>query len=125
MLGSTLTVTLDGSGGTARVCSLINQDANSSEYLNRGATDEVVVKVRHLRESAKVGELYPVERHNILFRHVVFATPTTTEKFREVSFTIRNRPDDAAVDVVNLAEAMSFWTVKANANNEKLVAWEV
>lgn len=125
MLGSTLTVTLDGSGGTARVCNLINQDAYSSEYLNRSATDEVRVKVRHQQESAKPGELYRMERHNILFTQVVFATPTATEKFREVSFTIRNRADDTAADVVNLAEAMSFWTVKANANNEKLIAWEV
>lgn len=32
MLGNTLTVTLDGSGGTAKTLQLINQDGYSSEY---------------------------------------------------------------------------------------------
>nr|UJQ85745.1 MAG: putative coat protein [Leviviridae sp.] len=124
MLGNTLTFTLSGSGGTAIVCSLINQDGNSSEYLYRDSTSETRVKIRHSKESAKVGELYPIERHNILASRIVFATPTTTEKFREVSFTIRHRPDDATASVADMGEGMGFLT-NDNALMLKLIAWEV
>jgi len=122
MLGDTLTVTLDGSGGTARVCNKINQDAYSAEYVNRVSTDEIRVKVRHQKESAKKGELYPIERHNVTITQMVFATPTTTEKYREISFTIRNRPDDTLVDVTNLGEAMSYYLTDTIL--DKLYAWE-
>lgn len=122
MLGDTITVTLDGSGGTARVCNKINQDAYSAEYLNRISTDEIRVKVRHQKESAKNGELYPIERHNVLISQTVFATPTATEKFREISFTVRNRPDDAVLDVTNLGEAMTYYLTDTIL--DKLYIWE-
>lgn len=125
MFGDTLTVTLDGAGGTARVCNKINQDQYSAEYLNRISTDEIRVKIRHSKESAKpsTGELYPVERHNVLITQTVFATPSATEKFREISFTIRNRPDDAVLDVTNLGEAMCYFLTDTNL--DKLYTWEV
>lgn len=122
MLGDTLTITLGGSGGAARVCSKINQDAFSAEYLNRLTTDEIRVKVRHTKESAKSGELYPLERHNVLVTQRVFATPTTTEKFREVSFTIRARPDDLVADVTNVGKAQAFYLTGTIL--DKLYAWE-
>lgn len=123
MLGDTITITLGGSGGSARVCSKINQDAYSSEYLNRNATDEVRVKVRHSRENAKLGELYPVERHNVLITQTVFSTPTTDEKFREVSYTIRNRANDAVASVTDVGEAANFYL--GSSVLDKLFVWEV
>lgn len=122
MFGDTLTVTLDGAGGTARVCNKINQDSYSAEYINRSSVDELRVKIRHQKESAKNGELYPVERHNVLLNQTVFATPTASEKFREVSFTIRNRPDDTLVDITNLGEALAYFLTDANL--DKLFTWE-
>jgi hypothetical protein len=123
MFGDTLTVTLDGSGGTARVCSKINQDAYSSEYLNRISTDEIRVRIRHSKEAAKAGQSYPMERHNVEFTQTVFATPTAEEKVRQIYVVIRNRADDALVDVTNLAEALPFWLTDANL--DKLNIWEV
>lgn len=123
MLGDTLTVTLGGSGGTARVCSKILEGNNSSEYLHRNSTDEVRVRVRHTKESPKDGELYPIERHNVEFTQTVFATPTTTEKFRQCYLVIRNRADDTAASVTDLGEAIAFWL--STANLDKLIVWEV
>lgn len=123
MFGDTITVTLDGSGGTARVCSKINQDVYSSEYLNRTATDEIRVQIRHSTESLKPGQLYPLERHNVTFTQTVFATVSAPEFVRQVSTTIRNTKNDALVDVTNLGEAMSFWLT--DTNYDKLNIWEV
>lgn len=41
MLGSTLVITLDGSGGTAKTLPLINQDGYSSEYFLDEATVQI------------------------------------------------------------------------------------
>lgn len=123
MFGDTLTVTLDGSGGTARVCSKINQDSFSSEYLNRISTDEIRVKIRHTKETLKSGQTYPMERHNVEFTQTVFATPTAEEKVRQAYVVLRNRADDAVLDVTNLGEALAFWLT--DTNFDKLNIWEV
>jgi hypothetical protein len=123
MFGDTLTVTLDGSGGTARVCSKINQDAYSSEYLNRISTDEIRVKIRHSKEALKAGEIYPMERHNVEFTQTVFATSTVPEFVRQIYVIIRNKPNDTLVDVTNLCEALPFWLTDTNL--DKLNIWEV
>lgn len=122
MFGDTLTITLDGSGGTARTCNKINQDSYSAEYISRTSLDEIRVKIRHQKESMKAGQTYALERHNVLVTQTVFATPTTSEKFREVSFTLRNRPDDTLVDITNLGEGLVFFLTDANL--DKLFAWE-
>lgn len=123
MLGDTITITLGGSGGTARVCSKINQDSFSSEYLNRTSTDEIRVKIRHSKESAKQGELYVIERHNVLLTQTVFATVSTDEKFREVSFTIRDRANDSMASITDVGEAATFFL--SSSNLDKLFGWEV
>lgn len=122
MLGDTLTVTLDGSGGTARICSKINQDSYSAEYLNRISTDEIRVKVRHQKESRKNGETYPLERHNVTISQTVFETVSASEQYREISFTMRNRPNDTDTDVVNLGEAMTYYLTDTILG--KLFIWE-
>jgi hypothetical protein len=122
MLGDTITITLDGAGGTARVCSKINQDSYSAEYLNRLSTDEIRVKVRHQKESLKAGDTYPLERHNVLISQIVFATLTTPERYREISFTIRNRPDDAVLGVTDLGESMTYYLTDTIL--DKLYLWE-
>jgi hypothetical protein len=122
MLGDTITITLDGSGGVPRVCSKINQDSYSAEYLNRLSTDEIRVKVRHQKESLKPGDTYPLERHNVLISQIVFPTVTTPERYREISYTIRNRPDDAVLGVTDLGEAMCFYLTDVIL--DKLYIWE-
>lgn len=122
MLGDTFTVTLDGSGGTARVCSKINQDSYGAEYLNRTSTDEIRVRVRHSKEAIKAGEAYPFERHNVEFTQTVFAVGDVPEKVRQIYFVIRCKPDDTLVDITNLCEALMFWATDANL--DKVVSWE-
>lgn len=122
MLGDTLTVTLDGSGGTAVVTSKINQDSYSAEYLKKQTNDEVRVRVRHIKETAKAG-LTALDRHTVTFTQYVY--PTEAKPLgvtREVQLIIRNDPSDTITDVTNLGEALTYWATDANL--DKLFGWE-
>jgi hypothetical protein len=124
MLGSTLTVTLDGSGGTAKVLPLINQDGYASEYF----LDETLVwyraKVRHSKDNVKVGT-QKFDRHVVTFqRFLKPATAYPLGRLTEVIYTIRMDPDEVASDVIDLSEGMSFYMVKAGAIAAKLLGWE-
>jgi hypothetical protein len=122
MLGDTITVTLGGSGGTARVCNKINQDNFTAEYLNRGTGDEVRVKVRHSRENPKA-DGRRLDRHNVEITHTVYAVADTSPEYTRVtSTTIRNYPDDDSADVSDLAEASSYLLDETLIL--KLVGWE-
>lgn len=122
MLGDTLTVTYDGSGGTAVVCSKINQDAYSAEYLKKDTLFETRVKVRHLKETVKANT-QAFDRHIVTFTQFVY--PTEAKPLgvtREVSLTIRNNPSDTESAVTDLGEALTFWA--SDANLTKLFGWE-
>lgn len=122
MLGDTLTVTVGGSGGAANVCSKIQESGYSSEYLKKNATDEVRVRVRHLKETAAAGKT-PLDRHNVVFTQYVY--PTEAKPLgvtREVQLIIRNDPTDAVADVTNMGEALAFWATSGNL--DKLFGWE-
>jgi hypothetical protein len=124
MLGTTLTVTLDGSGGTAKILPLINQDGYSSEYFLDEATVSWRAKVRHSKDSVKAGS-QAFDRHTVTFTR--FLKPTTTFPLgltSEVIYTIRSSPVDTAGDVIDLSEAMSFYMVKAGSIAAKLLGWE-
>ena len=120
MLGDTLTITLGGSGGTARVCSKINQDSYSSEYLARTSTDEVRVRVRHWKVTPKTGPSY--DRHHISVTQTVFATLTASEVVRVASSELRMSPGDDIALAVDVAEGVAFWSTGANLT--KLAGWE-
>jgi hypothetical protein len=108
MLGSTLTVTLDGSGGTAKVLPLINQDGYSSEYFLDETLVQYRAKVRHSKDTVKVGS-QAFDRHVVTFSR--FLKPTTlvpTGLLTEVIYTIRMSPIEAASNVIDFSEAMSF-----------------
>lgn len=124
MLGSTLTVTLDGSGGTAKILPLINQDGYSSEYY----LDEALVwwrtKVRHSKDNVKAGS-QAFDRHTVTFQR--YTKPTEAAplgRLTEVIFTIRMDPNESSGDVIDLSEAMSFYMVKAGGIAAKLLGWE-
>lgn len=124
MLGSTLVVTLDGSGGTAKTLPLINQDGYGAEYFLDEGLVTYRAKVRHSRDTVKAGT-QPFDRHTVTFSR--FVKPTTTVplgSLSEVIFTIRNDPNGVTTDIVDLAEAMSFYTVKAGGIATKLLGWE-
>jgi hypothetical protein len=124
MLGSTLTVTLDGSGGTAKVLPLINQDGYTSEYFLDETTVTWRAKVRHSKDTVKAGT-QPFDRHTVTFQR--FLKPTTTYplgNLTEVIYTIRTTPLEVQSDVIDLSEAMSFYMVKAGGIAAKLLGWE-
>lgn len=123
MLGSTLTITLDGSGGTAKVLPLINQDGYSSEYFLDDTTVTYRAKVRHSRDNVKAGS-QAYDRHTVTFTRYLKPTATTAASQSEVTLTIRNDPDGAAADIIDISEAMSFYMVKAGGIAAKLLGWE-
>jgi len=124
MLGSTLTVTLDGSGGTAKILPLINQDGYSSEYFLDETTVTWRAKVRHSKDSVKAGT-QAFDRHTVTFQR--FLKPTETAplgRLTEVIYTIRTDPNETQSDVIDLSEGMSFYMVKAGGIAAKLLGWE-
>lgn len=124
MLGSTLTITLDGSGGTAKVLPLVNQDNYSSEYFLDESLKTYTAKVRHTADSVKAGA-QAYDRHTVTFS--VFTKPVlpaTVGSTSEVSFAIRNDPNGVSGDIVDLSEAMSFYMVKAGGIAAKLLGKE-
>lgn len=123
MLGTTLTVTLDGSGGTAKVLPLINQDGYSCEYYLDDTTVTYRAKIRHSRDTVKAGQ-QAYDRHSVTFTRYLKPTTTAPGSQSEVTFTIRNDPNGAASDIIDVSEAMSFYMVKAGGIATKLLGWE-
>jgi len=126
MLGSSLTITMNGSGGTAHVLPLINSDGYSSEYFLDAGTVTYRAKVRHSRDSVKSGT-QPFERHSVTFSRYVkpnAGSQTNDGSLSEITFTIRNDPSGTAADIIDLSEAMSFYMVNAGGIAAKLLGWE-
>lgn len=124
MLGSTLTVTLDGSGGTAKTLPLINQDGYSAEYYLDDGLVTFRAKVRHSKDNVKAGT-QPFDRHTVTFSR--FVKPTTTiplGSLSECSSTIRMDPNGVPADIIDLSEALSFYMVKSGGIAAKLLGWE-
>nr|QDH88307.1 MAG: hypothetical protein H2RhizoLitter494191_000002 [Leviviridae sp.] len=123
MLGTTLTITLDGSGGTAKVLPLINQDGYTSEYFLDEGLQTYRAKVRHSKDTVKVGT-QPFDRHVVSFIRYLKPVGTGLGSQSEISFTIRNDPVGIQSDVIDVSEAMSFYMVKAGGIAQKLLGWE-
>lgn len=122
MLGDTLTVTVGGSGGTANVVSKIQESGYSSEYLKKNTSDEIRVRVRHIRENARAGTA-ALDRHQVIITQFVYPTEVKPLGLtREVQFILRNDPTDAVTDVTNIGEALAFWLTASNL--DKLFGWE-
>lgn len=122
MLGETLTVTLDGSGGTAVVTSRIKEADYASEYLKKRTSDEIRVRIKHSKDAVKAGtQLF--DRHNVTFEQYVYPTEAKPLGIlRQATLIIRNDPTDDEAAVTDLAEALMFWA--SDANLTKLYGWE-
>lgn len=124
MLGSTLVVTMDGSGGTAKTLPLINQDGYTAEYFLDEGLITYRAKIRHSRDSVKAGT-QNFDRHTVQFER--FVKPTSTiplGSMTQVIYTIRTDPNGVGADIIDLSEAMSFYMVKAGGVATKLLGWE-
>jgi hypothetical protein len=124
MLGSTLTVTLDGSGGTAKTLPLINQDGYSSEYFLDETTVQWRASVRHSHDNVKAGT-QAFDRHTVTFERFLKPTTTYPQGLRsQISYTIRHAPPDVASDVIDVSEALSWSMVKAGGIAPQLLGGE-
>lgn len=86
MFANTLTITINS---VARILTRVNQDNYGSVYRLKDATQEFTLKFRNSTEASDGVE--PLERHNMFFEHIVYATSTTTEKKYTMSSTLRMR----------------------------------
>lgn len=120
MLGDTLTFTLNGPGGTAKVLSKINQDKYSSEYLLRESNQEFRARFRHTNTVSKTG--VGTDRHNVELTQTIFATSTSPAIVRK-AYAVTNVQvgDDLALNT-DLAQALVYWLTEANIL--KLSGWE-
>jgi len=124
-LGTTLTITMDGSGGTAKVLPLINQDSYSSEYFLDEGLVTYRAKVRNSKDNVKAGT-QPFDRHTVTFSR--FVKPTAAiplGSLTECSHVFRVDPLlGTASDMIDLSEGLSFYMVKAGGIAAKLLNWE-
>lgn len=116
MLGDTLTITLGGSGGTAKVLPKINQDGYSAEYLLRETLQSFSAKVSH--GSGSIGR----DRHYVEFKQTVFATANEDEHIMTCSSVILNGSDEVVDDVTDLQLALSYYLDATTT--PKIVGWE-
>ncbi|DAD51584.1 coat protein [ssRNA phage Zoerhiza.4_12] len=123
-LGTTLTVTLDGSGGTAKVLPLINGPyEGQSEYFLDETTVWWRAKVRHSSDNVKAGT-QAFDRHTVTFQRYLKPSGATPGRLTEIIYTVRNDPNEIAADIIDLSEAMSFYMVKAGGIAAKLLGKE-
>jgi hypothetical protein len=124
MLGSSLTLTLNGSGGTAKVLPLINQDGYSSEYFLDDTTVTYRAKVRHSRDNVKAGS-QSFDRHTVTVARVVKPTEALPRgALAAGTVPLRQEPNGVASDIIDVSEAMSFYMVNAGGVAAKLLGWE-
>lgn len=105
MFAATISLTI---GGVAKVLNRVNQDTYGSEYLFRGATDSVSMKIRHSRDN-RDKDGFTALRHNVFIERVVNPTLTTPIQKSSVTFTIRGGEFDDPARGIEMAEAAIAW----------------
>ncbi len=85
MFANTLTLTIASVDHTLR---RVNQDNHGSEYLYRSDTKQIKMLVRHSTDN--VPNIGSVNRHNVYFEQIIFATPESARKLFSVTYTLRD-----------------------------------
>lgn len=116
MFANTLTITINS---VARILTRVNQDNYGSVYRLKDATQEFTLKFRNSTDPSDGVE--PLERHNMYFEHIVYATSTTTEKKYTMSSTLRMRKTS---DPAYLAFVVPAFNTLLNAQASGLIAGE-
>lgn len=122
MFTDPLSITIDTIG--AQALARINQDNYGSEYFLQAADglSELRVKIRHSKETVKVGA-NPVDRHNVELTQYVYPTASVPNgRVRQAYLVFRNEPGDSLTLANDLMEALMLFTTEANIT--KLLAWE-
>lgn len=100
MFATTLTLTINS---VAKVLNRVNQDNFGSTYRLVSADEKIEMKIRHSVDSLPTG---PVNRHNVYIEWVVYATPSTTEKYYSATFTLREREASSPATLDHLSAAV-------------------
>lgn len=99
----------------------INQDNYGSEYLYRGTTFELRLKIRHSKEAAKAGSV-EFNRHNVELTQTIYATSTDPVIIRQSYAVIRGAYNDADASVSNVSQGLvDFLT---DAHMADILAWQ-
>jgi hypothetical protein len=117
MFANTLTITIDS---IAKVLTRVNQDNFGSVYKLSSATEVFTLRFRNPTDNTQK-KVEPFDRHNMFFEHVIFATPTTTEKRYSVSATIRKSFDG---DPAYLVKVVAGFITLFNAQSSGLANGE-
>lgn len=94
MFANTLTLTVNA---VAYTLNRINQDNFGSVYLFKDAVQKFEMKIRHSTDNQNG---FQQNRHNVYLEHVVYATPTASEKFFSVTVTLRDREGSGPADLL-------------------------
>lgn len=122
MLGDSITVSLGGAGGTPVVLSKINQDNYTSEYLNKGASFETRMTIRHAKDNVKAGA-QPFDRHTVVLEKFEYPSEVKPQGVRyQTILTLRTDPTGQATVSTDLGEALVHWATDVNLT--KLFGWE-
>ncbi len=113
MFANTLTLTIDGA---AKTLNRINQDNYGSEYKMSSGTELITMLIRHSVDKP-AGDV--INRHNIYIERVIYATPTSTEKYFSTTFTLRERRGSDPADLLKLAQG--FYTLAATIDDGLVV----
>jgi hypothetical protein len=118
MLGNT--IVLPQAGGDI-TCTLVNNDAYSTEYRFTNTTDRYVVKIRH--STVKPNGIYPqYDRHNFEVVRTTFEASGVPEFYRKFYFVIENKPGATSVALEDaVADKM---ILSSNAILSALLNWE-
>lgn len=119
-IANPLVITLGGSGGTAKNLTRVTQDNYGSEYLLRESTQEFRVKIRHTKETPRVGQPQ-LERHNFELTQTIYGTSGDPDTVRQAYLVLRNSKNDVAGDVSDLGEALSYFLDQAHFLD--LIGW--
>lgn len=116
MFANTLTITINA---VARILTRVNQDNFGSTYRLKDGTQEFTLKFRNSTEPSDGVE--PIDRHNMFFEHIVYATPSASEKKYTMSATIRMRKTS---DPAYLAYVVPGFNTLLNAQASGLIGGE-
>jgi hypothetical protein len=121
MLSDPTSISLGGSGGSARSLARVAVDGNSAQYRFQSSTEKVVMNIKHNRAgSQQSGGM--VDRHYVQIVRTVFATASSKLRVytASVSFTMTEGADTGDFEdvVASLAHFLSSTTV------DKLIGWE-
>lgn len=119
MLGTTLTLNLDGIGGTAIVMDRISDDGLSARYFKHGGTEDYQLDVRHVVDKNNIS------KHYLSFSQTVFATAAHPEykTIVDLSFKANNALTSNAIQkaiVTALTDFVGATTATAG-NVDKLI----